>query len=88
MPFFCTFTDSLVPDVTLEDILIFTTGASAIPPLGFEPNPTINFVEWECLPFASSCENIIHFPKTLINYNRYKERMSFALCGSHGFGCV
>ena len=82
------FTDSLVPDVTLEDILIFTTGASAIPPLGFDPSPKICFVEWECLPFASACANILNFPRTLVRYNHFKEKMSFALCGSHGFGCV
>ena len=52
--------DSLVPYVTLEDILIFITGASAVPPLGFEPSTTVCFVESECLPFASSCDNV-HF---------------------------
>ena len=58
------------------------------PPLGFEPNPTIRFVEWKCLPFASSCDNVLNFPRTLLNYNNFKEKMTFALCGSHGFGSV
>ena len=82
------FTDSLVPDVTVEDILIFVIGASAIPPLGFEPSPTIRFVEWKCLPFASSCDNVLNFPRTLVDYNNFKEKMIFALRGSHGFGSV
>ena len=49
-------------EVTLEDVLIFVTGASAIPLLGFEPSPKIGFVERECLPFASSCDKILFFP--------------------------
>ena len=69
------FTDSLVPDVTIEDILIFVTGASAIPSLVFEPNPTIRFVEWKCLPFASSCDNVLNFPRTLVDCNNFKEKM-------------
>ena len=52
----------LAPDVTIEDILIFVISASAIPPLGFEPNPMIHFVECKCLPFASSCDNVLNFP--------------------------
>ena len=69
------FTDSLVPDVTIEDILIFVTGASANPPLGFELNPTIRFVEWKCLPFASSCDNVLKFPRTLVDCNNFKEKI-------------
>lgn len=77
-----------MPDVTIEDILIFVIGASAIPPLGVEPNPTIRFVEWKCLPFASSCDNVLNFLQTLVDYNIFKEKMIFALRGSHGFGSV
>ena len=80
--------DSLVPDVSLKDVLIFITGASAIPPLGFQPNPKMRFVNWECLPFASSCDNVINFPCTLRNYDTFKNKFIFALCGSHGFGNV
>ena len=78
----------LVPDVSLKDALIFVTGASAIPPLGFEPSPKICFVDFQCLPFASSCDNVIYFPLSLRNYDVFKEKTIFALCGSHGFGNV
>ena len=33
--------DSLIQDISIKDVLIFVTGASAIPPLGFEPSPKI-----------------------------------------------
>ena len=88
MHFIFTHTDSLVPGVRLEDILIFVTGASAVPPLGLEPSLKIRFVGWECLPFASSCDNVLSLPRTLVYYSQFKEKMSFALCSSHGFGCV
>ena len=78
--------DSLIQDISIKDVLIFVTGASAIPPLGMEPSPKICFVDLECLPFASSCENVIYFPRSLRNYSVFKERTIFALCGSHGFG--
>lgn len=77
-----------MPEISLKDILIFATGASAVPPLGFEPNPKIRFVAYECLPFTSSCDNSITFPLTLENYSKFKQKVVFGLCGSHGFGHV
>ena len=29
--------------ITLEDVLSFATGTSSIPPMGFIPNPQLNF---------------------------------------------
>ena len=75
MLFFFVHSDSIVPDVKMEDILIFIKGASAIPPLGLEPRPTFCFVAWECLPFASSCDNIVQFPQTLVQYAQLKEKI-------------
>ena len=34
--------------LTLSDVLIFETGASSEPPMGFDPQPTIDFSEGYC----------------------------------------
>ena len=52
MHFIFTHTDSLVPGVRLEDILIFVTGASA-----WGWSPVRKFI-----PFASSCANVLSLP--------------------------
>ena len=49
---------------TLQDVLIFFTGASAIPVLGFEVRPKLVFLEGpsERLPTASTCELHLRIP--------------------------
>ncbi len=55
----------------LEDVLIFTTGAAGVPPLGFEEEPSIVFnAEDEAksdLPTSSTCTNTLFIPTT--NHN-------------------
>ncbi|CAL8403431.1 unnamed protein product [Arctogadus glacialis] len=36
--------------VTLNQLLMFVTGADRVPPLGFPGEPTLNFLHTHCLP--------------------------------------
>ena len=76
---------------SLEDLLIFVTGADRIPPLGFDKSPTVVFVQNEAriLPTASTCDLTLRLPTAHgANYNRFKEMMVMALKGHDGFGGV
>ena len=43
--------------VELSDVLMFATGSSAIPPLGFKPTPSLFFHSNGPLPTANTCTN-------------------------------
>ncbi|KAI3356795.1 hypothetical protein L3Q82_003460 [Scortum barcoo] len=42
-------------EVTLEDILVFFTGCDNIPPLGFSPEPSLEFIAHSRFPLANTC---------------------------------
>lgn len=45
-------------ECTLEEVLIFCTGADRVPPLGFDKVPKLTFLECDAdkmLPTASTC---------------------------------
>ncbi|XP_034370533.1 G2/M phase-specific E3 ubiquitin-protein ligase [Arvicanthis niloticus] len=62
---------------TMEDILIFATGCSSVPPTGFKPSPSV-----ECLhvdfPVANKCKNCLTLPVTN-TYEEFQENMDFAI---------
>lgn len=62
---------------TLEDILLFATGCSSIPPAGFKPAPSI-----ECLPvdfpIGNKCNNCLALPITN-TYKEFQENMDFTI---------
>ncbi|XP_053329662.1 G2/M phase-specific E3 ubiquitin-protein ligase-like [Spea bombifrons] len=75
---------------TLGGILVFATGADCVPPLGFEPAPSIEFLHSatneECLlPLANTCINCLKLPihSTFCNF---KSNMDFAIINTQGFG--
>ena len=76
--------------VSLEDILIFTTGACNVPPMGFEEQPSIQFKKDEGdLPTASTCTNTLYIPTVHINdYEAFKYKFVVALTCAVGFGQV
>ena len=45
-----------------EDILIFFSGASQVPPLGFEKHPTLTFLHSGRLATASTCDLQLRIP--------------------------
>lgn len=76
----------------LETILAFATGASAVPPIGFSPQPSIEFLHQEHdgenpskLPIANTCINCLKLPLHT-SYDGFQENMDFALGNTHGFG--
>ena len=75
--------------LTLEDILVFSTGASSIPPLGWSEQPRIEF-KTECdLPSASTCSNCLYIPTAnWDNYDIFKYKFAFGINCAVGFGQV
>ena len=75
----------------LGKILAFATGASVIPPVGFSPQPSIDFLHdhssspRSCLPMANTCINCLKLP-LFDKYGDFRERMDFAIGNTQGFG--
>ncbi|KFV63841.1 G2/M phase-specific E3 ubiquitin-protein ligase, partial [Dryobates pubescens] len=63
--------------VTLEDILLFTTGSFSIPPVGFDPEPTVKFL---CIkyPVGNRLLNCLELPITE-TYETFKKKMDFTI---------
>uniref|UniRef100_A0A8C9XP20 HECT domain-containing protein n=1 Tax=Sander lucioperca TaxID=283035 RepID=A0A8C9XP20_SANLU len=76
----------------LEKILAFTTGASVVPPIGFSPTPSVQFIHkgddgfsTSMFPLANTCVNCINLPLH-VSYQLFKEKFDFALGNTYGFG--
>jgi hypothetical protein len=70
--------------VSLRDILIFATGASKIPPMGFSPQPTLSF--WEDVrPKANTCGTVMFLP-TALEVEKFQEMMDDGIMNSPFFG--
>lgn len=63
--------------VTMEDILIFATGCSSIPPAGFKPTPSIECLHMD-FPVGNKCNNCLALPITS-TYQEFQENMDFAI---------
>ncbi len=75
--------------VSLEDILSFCTGISAVPVGGFENTPSITFLHGEehGLATASTCSLQLRLPtKYTENQELFEERLILSLKGHAGFG--
>ena len=73
--------------VSLRDILIFATGASKIPPMGFSPQPTVSF--WEDVrPKANTWGTVLFLPMALEveNFEKFEEMMDDGIMNSPFFG--
>uniref|UniRef100_A0A8C9UIN8 G2/M-phase specific E3 ubiquitin protein ligase n=1 Tax=Spermophilus dauricus TaxID=99837 RepID=A0A8C9UIN8_SPEDA len=62
---------------TMEDILIFATGCSSIPPAGFKPTPSIECLHMD-FPIGNKCNNSLTLPITS-TYKEFQENMDFAI---------
>lgn len=75
---------------TLENILVFATGASEVPPLGFRPSPSIQF--WDDIrPRSNTCGNVLFLPlypdsKNEVLYETFQSFMDDAILNSPTFG--
>lgn len=70
---------------SLSDVLIFGTGASSPPPLGFESNPELKFIDGD-FPKANTCTGTLYIPLDHKEYDKFKETMDFAILNSPCFG--
>ncbi|XDV25363.1 hypothetical protein PO909_029288 [Leuciscus waleckii] len=64
-------------DVTLEDMLIFVTGADSVPPLGFPHNCEIQFYDQEPgsqrIPYYSTTALILYLPRSITEESMFKD---------------
>lgn len=74
--------------LTLEDILVFTTGASAVPPMGFDLTPKIIFHSTSPMPKANTCVPSLSLPLGTKEYECFKYRMAFGISNAFGFSDV
>ena len=75
--------------LTLDDVLTFVTGASCIPPMGFDTPPQIMFCHDNShYPTASTCVPSMKIPCSLRDVSLFSTRMTEAIVGAVGFGKV
>ena len=67
-------------DLTLSELLQFSTGRPTIPPLGFQPNPMINILYNNTIRFpkGNTCVCVLHLPTCHTDYESFKEAVVFA----------
>ena len=76
-------------DVHLEDVLSFFSGASKIPPLGFDSTPSLSFSDSAIYPTASTCALHLQLPTRYhSDYSLFKEKMTQAFTYHGGFGML
>ena len=93
MKHFCTLLEEIENGqyrITLSQVLSFVTGAAAVPPTGFSPQPNIHFVDRNpCLPYSSTCSNTLFVPLHLAtDYRTFADRMILVVGDCFGFGQV
>lgn len=72
--------------ITLEDILVFTTGADKIPPLGFDVQPKISFLHNDSLyPTANTCGLELFLPTKHKTYGEFKQHVLFGISNCKDF---
>lgn len=76
--------------MTLQEILVFTSGADRIPPLGFPQKPTIQFLHPEdhglrIFPEANTCDVTLRLPLHQL-YQNFREKMESGILQSPTFG--
>ncbi|KAJ1170684.1 hypothetical protein NDU88_002557 [Pleurodeles waltl] len=84
--------EELTCQAKIKDILCFVTGANTVPPLGFNPQPSIEFlhvcsgqVQLSMFPEANTCGNVLRLPLSM-SYEEFKTNMDFGILNSPGFG--
>lgn len=63
--------------VTLEDILVFATGIRNIPPIGFDPDPSVKFLHIK-YPIGNRDFNCLELPITK-SYENLKKNLDIAI---------
>ena len=72
---------------SLEEVLVFFSGADHPPPLGFPHTPQLNFLPKEALfPTASTCSLILRLPTRYHTYDMFRDAFTRGLKENDGFG--
>uniref|UniRef100_A0A3B3RU18 HECT domain-containing protein n=1 Tax=Paramormyrops kingsleyae TaxID=1676925 RepID=A0A3B3RU18_9TELE len=73
--------------ITLETVLEFISGASAVPPLGFPHQPQIKFLheDSKIFPEANTCLLVLHLP-IHSSYDTFKKYMTEGILQAPTFG--
>ena len=74
--------------LNLGDILAFATGASSVPPIGFNCQPSIQFHSTSKFPEANTCANILRLSLLNESYEEFKDSFCFSVANAIGFGTV
>ena len=80
--------DPSTAGVNLEEFLIFVTGASAIPLVGLDTIPIIDFTDSERLPDASTCSLTLTLKMNFQNFEAFCRTMKRSILDSHGYGTI
>ena len=72
-------------NANLNQVLIFATGASVPPPMGFDNTPSLEFVHGE-FPKANTCAPVLYLPLGHHEFDHFKEKMDFGILNSPCFG--
>lgn len=72
-------------NATLQDVLVFATGANEPPPMGFESALNLELMMGK-FPLANTCGLTLLLPLHHAEYNLFKEAMDFAILNSPCFG--
>ena len=82
--------DGRIPDLVLKELLIFVTGADAVPPPGFTSALPISFYDMENdvkrLPYTSTCNMSLSVARGLQEPKNFNELMYGTTLGCFGFG--
>ena len=70
--------------IAFADLLMFVTGSSSVPPMGFLPKPVIQFSYATTFPIASTCSNTLTLPLDL-PYESFRYNIGFGIHNSPGF---
>jgi len=79
--------------LTLADVLFFATGVKRMPPLGFNPPPTLQFLhdkeangELSRFPKANTCSCCVSLPVLHNTFEQFTADMVFAIGNTQGYG--
>ncbi|XP_029701347.1 uncharacterized protein [Takifugu rubripes] len=61
--------------VSVEEVLMFATGLTSLPPSGLEPLPKIEFLDGSPFPMSNTCSNLLKLP-ILDSYSVFKAHRS------------
>ena len=66
-------------DYEVEDVLVFFTGSSSIPPLGFDTQPSLSFNHSGPLATASTCDLRLNILAIHTSFEKFKEAMLLSI---------